>query len=349
VVAALAGFGPFGASAQASGPVTLVRSSQFIEIATGAGGRLGWVQSSGNHSVTCHEIRRKLVGRRRSTVLTRWCEAQRFSLGASDIAVAGRRVTASSSAAFPELVTWFTTASDPAPVQRFLYESECDPGICGSGQTGTEVGPIAGSSLTTVVGITEVAAAPVCPNGCAPVVTGGRVVRLVADASGHVSRVRVPGAPAPALLAVAAHRIADVPLQADGRAGSLIEVRDVATGAVTSSVTVSGVVRAVALTRTTIIAEFRNAQHVQRIAWYAVSDGHQIGHTAPLSDPVPIAADGDRLVFGTHKIRLLNLVTGATRQVWNPVGPVAELALDGRLIVVHVAFSSTIEGLRLPA
>ena len=174
------------------------------------------------------------------------------------------------------------------------------------------------------------------------------MIRLVDD-GGRVSRVRVPGAPASALLAVAAHRIVAVPLEADGTASSLMEVRDIDTGAVTSSVTVNGVIRAVSLTRTAIIAEFRNAQHVQRIAWYAVSDGHQLGHTGPLSDPLPMDADGDRVVFGTRKIRLLNLLTGAARQVWNPNGPVAELALDGRLIVVHRLDRNTIEGLRLPA
>ncbi len=351
LVAVLAGFGPFGASAQASGAVTLVHSSQFIDVATAAGGRLAWVQERGNHSVTCFQIRRKLVGRTGSTVLTGWCEDQQTNPLALDIAMAGRRVTASSVTFFGGGVdTSLTTAIKPTHAQTFTYSSDCEFTFCGSsGQTGTQLGPVAASARTTVFGLTEVAAEPVCPNGCAIVVTGGRVVQLVDTGGGRVSRIRVPGAPASALLAVASHRIVDVPLLADGTASSVMEVRDIDTGVVTSSVTVNGLIRRIALTRTTIIAEFRNAQHVNRIAWYAVSDGHQLGHTGPLSDPLPMDADGDRFVFGTHRIRLLNLLTGASRQVWNPNGHVGELSLDGRLIVVHRAPSKTIEGLRLPA
>jgi hypothetical protein len=282
-------------------------------------------------------------------VVTDWCEDQQNSPVALDIAMAGRRVTESSVAFFGGVDTSLTTAIGPTHAQTFAYWSDCDFTQCGSDETGTQVGPLAATSRITVFGLTEVAAEPVCPSGCPLVVTGGRVVRLVEVGDGRISRVRVPGAPASAFLAVAAHRIVDVPLQTDGTASSLMEVRDIDTGAVTSSVTVNGVIRAVALTRTTIIAQFRNAEHEHRIAWYAVSDGHQLRQTGPLSDPLPLAAGGDRVVFGTKTIRRLSLLTGQMRQVWNPDGPVAELALDGRLIVVHRAFRNTIEGLRLPA
>jgi hypothetical protein len=158
-------------------------------------------------------------------------------------------------------------------------------------------------------------------------VSGGGVWTL----AGAMPR-RLPGAPPAVVLAESAGRIAIAPVDTGRRgtgtpvAGHSVEIRNATTGAVVSSVSTTGAVRAAALSPTTLTVILDG-----RLAYYRVADGRLLGYAAiPADTAAELDGAGARVAFRrTRSIGVADTTSGRVSTVvttsWRPTG----VALDG--------------------
>jgi len=158
-------------------------------------------------------------------------------------------------------------------------------------------------------------------------VSGGGVFTL----TGAAPR-KLPGAPPAIVLAETAGRLAIAPLDTDQStdgtplATGSIEIRSATTGALISSVTPTGVLRAAALTPTTLAVLAGN-----RIVRYDIASGQLLGSTRVPTDTAPaLDTSGMRIAFRrTRSVGVLDATTGRISTVvatpWRP----SNVALDG--------------------
>jgi len=190
---------------------------------------------------------------------------------------------------------------------------------------GGYVAGLAGDSAGFAYGIVTVKAVPAAEHRYQ--VSGGGVWTL----TGATPR-QLPGAPPAIVLAESAGRVAIAPVDNGERqegtplAAGTVEIRNATTGAVVSSVTPTGAVRAAALTPTTLAVLAGG-----RIARYDAATGKLLGTTpAPADTAAELDAAGMQLAFRrTRSVDVVDLTSGRISKLvptsWRPAG----VALDG--------------------
>jgi hypothetical protein len=186
---------------------------------------------------------------------------------------------------------------------------------------------------------------------CSAVVDGGVVL-----VEGRQTR-SLPGAPRPAALAASAGRLALVPADESetcfaappiaAAENGTVEVRDTENGALVSSFTPLGRVRAVAMSGPAVAVLVENSAGGRRIDRYAAADGTLIGSTwvSPgVSDVLDMA--GDTIVFQSgYVIRTMSVTTGEKSVLWQAAVRPLDLSIEGRR-VAWVANTDTPQGTR---
>jgi hypothetical protein len=195
----------------------------------------------------------------------------------------------------------------------------------GDGTDGGYIMGLAGDAAGFAYGVAMVK--PIGPDQQFFQVSGGGVFTL----TGATPR-KLPGAPPAIVLAETAGRLAIAPLDTnqstDGTplATGSIEIRNAMTGALVSSVTPAGVLRAATLTPTTLAVLAGS-----RIVRYDIASGQLLGSTpVPTNTAADLESSGTRIAFRrTRSVAVLDATTGRISTVvatpWRPTS----VALDG--------------------
>lgn len=195
----------------------------------------------------------------------------------------------------------------------------------GDGTDGGYIMGLAGDAAGFAYGVAMVK--PIGPDQQFFQVSGGGVFTL----TGATPR-KLPGAPPAIVLAETANRLAIAPLDTnqstDGTplATGSIEIRNATTGALVSSVTPAGVLRAATLTPTTLAVLAGS-----RIVRYDIASGQLLGSTpVPTNTAADLESSGTRIAFRrTRSVAVLDATTGRISTVvatpWRPTS----VALDG--------------------
>lgn len=307
------------AAASSPAPRTLVSLPGVVYAFAHDNGRIAWIE-------TTWELRiRAVAGGAPKTIRYTNQYEERQESGPGRLALGGRRAVWLSSRGGFDIADRVYTATTAAPRPRLLEKQSHLDGHDGGYVTG-----IAGDASGFAYGVVEVTEIGPCP--CKYKVTGG-AARLV-DAG---TKRDLPGAPPPFLVARAGARVAVVPASVDPRPeaqplpAARVEVRDAKTGAVVSTFSPSGPVRAITLSAR-VVAVLAGG----RIERYDVATGNLVGAT-PVSAQVARELDieGARIVFRDNRtIRLLDSASGrvsvlAKTTPWKPVA----VSIEGRTVV----------------
>ena len=156
------------------------------------------------------------------------------------------------------------------------------------------------------------------PVTCHVVITGGVTYRVV---NNH--KVTIPGAPGAVMLSAAGSRVALVPIVVGSvyrrqlKAGTPVEVRDVATGAVISSFSPVGKIRGISLNGSLVAVLVQAADKSQRIELYDAATG-VLAHSSRVAPDVratiDMSAAGILFAHG-RTLRLLSRTGGSARTI----------------------------------
>lgn len=171
---------------------------------------------------------------------------------------------------------------------------------------------------------------------CEYAVIAGGVKRVIGR-----SRIRVPEAPRPAVVAVAAGRVAIAPADLGISAspaphavvGAPVEIRNAVTGALISSFSPTGQVSSLALTAAHAVAHASDSTGANWIEWHSTLTGGLLG-TSPVAGRVrDLDVAGGQIVYRVGKsIRLIDTATGRDRLLTTrPVIPIG-VSLEGRRV-----------------
>jgi hypothetical protein len=310
-----------------------MRTPRPIDEPAAAGGRVAWIQAGVCSSG--FSVWRASLSTKRRVRLTKCMTAVQ---GPGPLRLAGARamwsVPFNSSGGMEATVYAATHLGQRRAVARFST-TDCSDGSCDQGASGIRtLGALAAGGAHLDHGVIIVGAGPTCSGGvCDEIATGGTVRRIPAAGGKPVT---VPGAPAAALLAAAAGRIADVPLVvgADGvQASHTVDVINAGTGTFAATIAITSTIHAVALSRSMLAVLVRSAAGVDRVRRYTPT-GALVGVTRlstarPLVDDLHIARS--RVVLETRSsIFELNGVTGRVRRVHLAARPILGVAVaDG--------------------
>jgi hypothetical protein len=185
------------------------------------------------------------------------------------------------------------------------------------------------------------------PVPCQLGVVEGRVLRV-----SRTQTTRIPGAPAPAFLAVSKGRVAlaqvapQYPTPGPVARGP-VEVRDAATGSVITTVEPSGSVRTIAVSGGLLATFIRQAGTTRIDVWDAFTSGLLRSVILPDRAAADIDLAGERLVWRAGRsIYVLDLMVGTSKFLFRsrlvPVG----LSIEGRRVAW--AAGRTVRAIKLP-
>ena len=214
---------------------------------------------------------------------------------------------------------------------------------------------LAGSGSTLLYSVTQVEykdqvaclSTPKQPGACALKITGGGVYRVV----GRKPPALITHTPPSVAIAVAGNDVACVPAvgtsTTDGHpvaaADNPIEIHDVTTGTLVTSVTPSGTPLAIALSDTTLAVLDRPTTGTGlELSWYDLTAGTQLGSvTVPLQTTSAIALADGAVVFRVGKsIRTVDLTSQVVKTVATAAATPIGLSASGP----RVAWAENVNG-----
>jgi hypothetical protein len=225
--------------------------------------------------------------------------------------------------------------------RRTAYVINCG-GSAGSGKT---LGPLA-------AGAPYYSVFTVMTDGTCGLLSGTGVVRrLVAEPGGAISHPLVPGAPGPAFLADAPHRLLEVPGVISNFAISpttTLELRGDRSGKLRWSRSFTGTARAIALSGRYAVTLVQPPSGPPRIRAYAAGSGAPV--RALIVRPTvlrTVSIAGPRVIFAYPRwIMIWNVRHNLLRRLRRTPHAVHNLAVDGLLVVWNT--QHTIRGVVLP-
>jgi hypothetical protein len=226
--------------------------------------------------------------------------------------------------------------------QPTVYTINCG-GSSGAGKT---IGPLApGAPFYSVFTVTT--------DGACGLLSGTGVVRrIVVDPGGAISHPLVPGAPGPAFLAHAGHRLLEVPgIISNFQIGPTptLELRGDRSGKLRWSTSFTGAARAIALSARYAVTLVQPSTGPPRIRAYAPGSGRLLRSLAVRQTVLrTVSMAGPRVIFAYPRwIMIWNVRHNLLRRLRRTPHAVRNLAVDGRLVVWNTPH--TIHGVVLPA
>jgi hypothetical protein len=268
-------------------------------------GRAAWIQLA--PSGQCYRIHRGALLRHENVIVTRCAMPE----GPVDIsALVGPIVASARTAGAPLHIAWaqhgvsynetwasvWVPAPDRGRTRVAAFDIYC--GINGCGSAGRMLGAMASNGGVVLYGVNDLIVPASCPPDgyCEPTVGGGRI-RRIHYAAGGVHVTTIPGAPAAATLATAGGRLAEQLYTPQGAPSSTIELRDLATGALDSTITLNGTLDAMAMSQKRLAVLVTNASGNHLIR-YDPATGARLGST-------PLPATLDRTTLSVYGPRIL--------------------------------------------
>ena len=214
---------------------------------------------------------------------------------------------------------------------------------------------LAGSGSTLLYSVTQVEykdqvaclSTPKQPGACALKITGGGVYRVV----GRKPPTLIKGAPASVAIAVSGSDVACVPAvgtsATDGHpiaaADNPIEIRDVASGSLVTSITPSGAPLAIALSDTTLaVLDKPSTGTGLELSWYDLNAGTELGSvTVPAQTTASLALADGAVVFRVgNSIRTVDLTSQAVKTIATATATPIGLSASGS----RVAWAENVNG-----
>jgi hypothetical protein len=298
------------AAAAAKPAQVFVRTPGTItRMALDRSGRAAWIQLAASDQ--CYRIHRGTLLQHQNVILTR-CEPAPGPLDIS--AQVGPIVASARTGSSPLHIAWaqhgesygetWASVWVPAPnrgrVRLANFDIFCGSDGCGGGGQvglGRMLGAMASNDGVVLYGVNDMATPATCPpnQDCGPVVTGGRI-RRIHYTGGGVRVTTIPGAPAAARLATAGGRLAEQLYTPQGAPAATIQVRDVATGALETTIALPGTLGAMAMSQT-LLAVLVTDQSGSHLVRYDPATGALLGST-----PMPATLDTSTLAVYGHRI-----------------------------------------------
>ncbi len=317
----LAGSGAAYSRSQ-TGPTRLVRTKGPIEAFAQDGGQLAWA-SINNHEKCPWQVWIRVLSQKKAKLVSKPAGPTCHSDTGFDpahttfLALAGKQALwtlwDSGNSTYVDLVTASYTGTRDAKLEELVFDN-------GLGD-GDHLGGIAGDSSTLVYGVATVGLtgpADCDINGtCTAVISGGRVERVAGS-----SKVAIPGAPAPLMLAAAGHRFAAVVAATASTNGTIgpaapasVVVKDAVSGAAVGAFSPSGTPLALAFAPSVVaVLEF-------------TAGGRQIEFRTPAGALVrTVAMPAKATALSTSNTRAVFRVGKSIRTVPVAAGPVTTLA-----------------------
>jgi hypothetical protein len=324
------------------GAQTLYHTPDRILRLTASSGKLAWAQERAG-TICFHLYRRPVFG----TVPQRLTNCRLDPRGRNGrlvwVRIVGPRVfwdeTGNGNTEADHFV--FSTTGLGKVTQPTVYTINCG----GPGGAGKTLGPLApGAPYFSVFTVNT--------DGQCGLVSGTGVVRrIVVAPGGGISRPLVPGAPGPAFLADAAHRLLEVPgVISPFQIGptTTLELRGDRSGKLRWSTSFTGTARAIALSARYAVTLVQPPSGTPRIRAYATSSGTLV--RALVVRPTvlrTVSIAGPRVIFAYPRwIMIWNVRHNLLRRLRRTPHAVRNLAVDGRLVVWNTPH--TIRGVVLP-
>jgi len=321
-VAALAATLVTGTQATAS-TVTEVHTQQPIVAFAHDNGWIAWETEPCNGGTSPHplHIRSMVTGARAVIGLDPFCERP-VALGGD------RAVWVNEDKAGGGIDTHVATASVSDPTQRVLQSYFQDY------YDGTTVPAVSGDGTT--LAYTEFSYKEATDGCfCDVRITGGASYRVVA---GH--RVAIPGAPGAVMLSVSGDQVALVPVvvgspYGPAEAGRPVEVRNVVTGALTTSFSPVGEIRSISMNGSLVAVLVRAAGGDQTIQRYDATTGTLVASSSVASDVAgTIDMSGAGILFRRGRaLILLSRTTGSRSLVTTLRRVPVRFSIEGRTVV----------------
>jgi hypothetical protein len=313
----------------AAGPRTLITTARPINAFVQDGDHIAWSVCDGDPLVWVRTLSKRSM---RSFSSSSPCDPNGATYGGWGPALAGTRVIwdAYEVSKMDSVYEYLLTASLGDPTMTGI-DSFYDA-YYGSEPWDRSLGPMAGHGRTLIYSVLWAD----CPSGPASCLVGGNVRRV----NGRRASI-VPGAPPAAVLAVSEGRIAIAPAatytsyEFGPARGGPVEIRNASTGSLIRSIAFPGkVVRALALTPTTLAVLTADTAGNRRIVRYSVATGDLVGATwvrRTTADELDMA--GRRIVYRTgNAIRLLDAVTGTKTGLWTTKTPPIGVSIEGQRV-----------------
>jgi hypothetical protein len=323
---------------------TLYRTPERILRLTASSGRLAWAQERAG--TQCFHLYRRSDFGTAPQRLTK-CRLDPRTQGGGQLAwvrLVGPRVfwdeTGGGNTESDQFV--FSTTGLGMVKPRTVYTINCG----GSGGAGKTLGPLApGAPFYSIFTVTT-------DGECGLLSGTGVVRRIVVDPGGAISHPLVPGAPGPAFLADAAHRLLEVPgVISNFQIGPTptLELRGDRSGKLRWSTPFTGTASAIALSARYAVTLVQPSSGAPRIRAYAAGSGKLV--RALVVRPTAlrtVSIVAARVIFAYPRwIMIWNVRHNFLRRLRRTPHAVRNLAVDGRLVVWNTPH--TIRGVVLPA
>lgn len=294
---------------------TLLRTPTAITtIALDRSGRGVWAQY-GRSGIGCFRLHTGTLLRAENRVLTR-CHPTAVGFKDNPIALAAsarasrsrlRIAWAEGEEGYHEQdeTVWAYVGGSRGRVKVAYLYLDCGADACGAaGFVGRELGPMASKDGTMLYAVDDISGATPCNpdvERCTPAVTGGRIRQIHYSPRGAYATT-VPGAPAANALVTAGGRLAEQVYGPNGEPAPVIQIRDVNTGTLRATITVTGTLHAMAMSHR-VLALLTTDTTGNHLVRYRATSGAPLGstHLGRRVNRDTLAICGKRILYHTNR------------------------------------------------